>query len=73
MYVVFAGWNGSNVKGLETIMGQYPTLEEAHKWINVSKNDMGGCDWFHIAEIKDGRLVVVDGPTIMQFDGKMFA
>lgn len=59
MYIVFAGWHGDSLRGLDTVMGQYPTLAEAQEMIAVSRNDMGGCDWFELAQIVDGRLMRV--------------
>ena len=65
MYIIFGGWTGDeSIRGLGTLIGQYDTLAEAQRVIDVSRNDMGGCDWFHLAMIRNNRLVQLDGSEL---------
>ena len=63
MYFLFAGDNYYPVGGMEDLVGTFPTIEAAREAAEAGefiRTDYGRkYDWYHIATIRDGQLVVV--------------
>ena len=61
MYFLFAGETYYPMGGMQDLVGTFPTLESAREAGTGTDEDGMQYDWYQIAQLVDGQLVVVEG------------